>query len=165
MQGVDAPPVAPLQHRMLRDQRTVLEDAQLARMGLHLQHAPAGGVRDAVEVAAHRDHAVLADPPLHGQHRAVGDGRMRQERGPLLGEVFGHHAAGGGMAAGVRYLLAPGIELAVEILQVPKAPRQEEVLADVAVRPLHLALRLRPVGAAGARDDAVVVSSATSEAL
>ena len=32
-----------------------------------------------------------------------------------------------------------------------KVPRQEEVLADIAVRPLHLALRLRPIGPAGAR--------------
>ena len=39
--------------------------------------------------------------------------------------------------------------LGVEIVEVPEAPVQEEVLADVAERALHLAIGLRPVGFAG----------------
>src|SRR3546814_14481293 len=43
-----------------------------------------------------------------------------------------------------------------EVGQVAERAGQEEVLADVAERPLDLALRLCPVGLAGARVEAVV---------
>ena len=47
-------------------------------------------------------------------------------------------------------------ELRVEIVEVAEAAAEEEVLADVAERPLDLALRLGPVRPAGLRQEAVV---------
>ena len=40
-------------------------------------------------------------------------------------------------------------QLAVEVVEIAEAAAEEEVLADVAERPLDLALGLRPVGPAG----------------
>ena len=60
------------------------------------------------------------------------------------------------MDAGVGAGRAPGLELSVEIVEIAEAPRQEEVLADIALGPLDLALGLRPVGPTGARHGTVV---------
>ena len=49
-------------------------------------------------------------------------------------------------------------ELGVQIVEVAEGAGEEEVLADVAVRPLDLALGLGPVGPAGPRVEAVVAS-------
>ena len=46
---------------MRGDERTVLEDADLVRQRVHLDHAFPGGVRNAVEIAADRDHAFVRD--------------------------------------------------------------------------------------------------------
>lgn len=81
----------------------------------------------------------------------------------LLGEVFRDDAAGGGMQARIGELGAPRLELAIEVAQAPEAAGQEEVLADIAERPLDLAFGLRPIGAAGSRHRAVVAGSAASE--
>ena len=85
---------------------------------------------------------------------------MGDQRRPLLGEVLLDDLPGGGVDPGVGDGRAPGLELGVEVVEVAEAPRQEEVLADVAVGPLHLALGLGPVGPAGARHGAVVVEQA-----
>ena len=65
--------------------------------------------------------------------------------------------AGGGVDPRIGDLRAPVVELGVEIVEVAEAARQEEVLADVAIGPLDLALGLGPVRPAGARHGAVVV--------
>ena len=49
--------------------RAVLEDADLRSRAVHLDHAPAHGVRHAIEIAVERDHAIAGDPPLQLQHR------------------------------------------------------------------------------------------------
>ena len=157
MRGIDAALVLALQHRMRGDQRAVLEDAHLAGMVLHVEDALSGSVGHAVEIAADRDHALAADAPLDGQHGAVGDGGMRDQRRLLLGEVLVDDPAGGGVHPGIGDLRAPVVELGVEIVEVAEAARQPEVLPDVAVGPLDLALRLGPIGPAGARHGAVVV--------
>ena len=82
---------------------------------------------------------------------------MRDQRRPLLREVLVHDAPGGGVDPRVGDLGPPGVELGVEVVHVPEGSGEEEVLAHVAVGPLHLALGLRPVGAAGAGHRAVVV--------
>jgi hypothetical protein len=82
------------------------------------------------------------------------------QRRPLLGEVLLDDLPGGGVDPGVGDGRAPGLELGVEVVQVAEAPRQEEVLADVAVGPLDLALGLGPVGPAGARHSTIVVEQA-----
>src|SRR3546814_16714225 len=74
----------------------------------------------------------------------------------LLGERLVDDPARGGVHPGVRDAVQPAPQLLVEVIQVAERAGQEEVLADVAERPLDLALRLRPVGLAGARVEAVV---------
>jgi hypothetical protein len=147
------------------DQHAVLEDPDLLGVALDLDDALPRGVGDAVEVAAHRDHALVADAPLDGEHGAVGDSGVRDQRGPLLGEVRVDDAAGGGVDAGVGDLEAPPLELVIEVIEVAEAPGQEEVLPDVAVGPLHLALGLGAIGSAGPGDRAVVVQQGDERAV
>jgi hypothetical protein len=72
MGRVDAPAVAALEEGMRGDQHAVLEDPHLLGVALDLDHALTRCVGDAVEVAADRDHALVADPPLHGEHALYG---------------------------------------------------------------------------------------------
>ena len=99
MPGGDAPLAAALQHRMNGDQASVLEDAHLAGGAVHLDRPTAGRIGHAVEIAVDRDHAVAGDAPLEPQHRLERAGRQRLEVRPLLGEVLGDDAPGGGMGA------------------------------------------------------------------
>jgi hypothetical protein len=52
----------------------------------------------------------------------------------------------------------PLAQLGVQVVEVAERTGEEEVLADVAVRPLDLALGLGPIGPAGLRVIAVVAS-------
>ena len=97
MRRIGAALVAAFEQRMAGDQQAVLEDPHLPRVVLDLDDALPGGVGNAVEIAADRDHALVADPPLDGEHRAVRDGGMGDEGGLLLGEVLLDDAAGGGV--------------------------------------------------------------------
>src|SRR3546814_20101387 len=74
----------------------------------------------------------------------------------LLGERLVDDPARGGVHPGVRDAVQSAPQLLVEVIQVAERAGQDEVLAAVAERQLDLALRLRPVGLAGARVDAVV---------
>ena len=148
--------VPALEDGMQGDEDAVLEDADLAGMVLHLDDAPAGGVRNAVEVAGDGHHAVAADAPLDGERGAVGDGGQRDQVRALLGERLVDDAAGSGVGARVGQGGAPAVELAVEVVEVAEAPGEEEVLANVAEGPLDLALGLGAVRSAGARHGAVV---------
>ena len=56
-------------------------------------------------------------------------------------------------------------ELGVQVVEVAERPAEEEVLADVAERPLHLALGLRPVGPAGFRVKAVMAGEVEQRAV
>ena len=112
---VDPALVAPLQDGVAGDEPAVLEDPDLLGVALDLDDALPRGVGDRVEVAAHQDHALVADAPLDGEHGAVGDGRVRDQRRPFLGKVLVDHAPGGGVDAGVRDRAPPVVELAVEV--------------------------------------------------
>jgi hypothetical protein len=50
---------------------------------------------------------------------------------------------------GVRNLRPPGVKLPVQILDILKLPRQEEILTHIPIRPLHLALGLGAVRTTG----------------
>jgi hypothetical protein len=50
----------------------------------------------------------------------------------------------------------PAPELVVEVVEVAERRLEKEILADVAERPLDLALGLRAIGPAGPRLEAVV---------
>src|SRR3954451_14856193 len=88
----------------------------------------------------------------HGVERS---GRQGFQERPLLGEMLGNDAAGGGVHAAVGHLVEPLPKLGVEVVEVAEGTGEEEVLAHVAERPLHLALGLGPVGPARLGQDAV----------
>lgn len=157
MARVDAAPVAALEDGVAGDQPAALEDADLRRMALHLERAATRPVGHRVEVAAHRDHALTADPALDRQHHVVGARRQRDQVRPLVGERLVHRPAGGRVDARVGDLRPPRPEAGVEVVEVAERAVEEEVLADVAERPLDLALGLGAVGPARPRRRAVVL--------
>jgi hypothetical protein len=69
------------------------------------------------------------------------------------------------MNAHVGHGSQPVGELGVQVVEVAERPAKEEVLADVAERPLHLALGLRPVGPAGFRVKAVMAGEVEQRAV
>jgi hypothetical protein len=141
--------VAALEHRMGGNQLALLIDPDLVGQGVHLDHAPAGGIGHAVEVAAHADHALAGDPPLQAQHRVERSQRQRPQEGLFLSKGFGDDAACGGMHAGVGHCGKPVLQLPVQILEIAEGAGQEEVFPDVAEGPLDLAFGLGPVRPAG----------------
>lgn len=82
--------------------------------------------------------------------------RERLQARPLLGKGFRDDAPRGAMQAHVGDRGEPAAELGVQILEIAEATGEEEVLAHVAERPLHLSFGLGPVGPAGARQEAIV---------
>ena len=66
------------------------------------------------------------------------------------------HVKGGGEPVG---------ELGVQVVEIAERSAEEEVLADVAERPLHLALGLRPVGPAGLGMKAVMAGEVEQRAV
>ena len=93
--GSTRSPAAPFEDRMGGDQRALFEDADLVGERVHLDHAPPGGVGDAVEIAADRDHAFVGDPALEFEHRAVRERWQLLQLRLLFGKGFGHHPPGG----------------------------------------------------------------------
>jgi hypothetical protein len=89
----------------------------------------------------------------HGVERS---GRQGLKERPLLGEMPGNDAAGGGVHAAVVHLVEPLPELGVEVVEVAEGAGEEEVLAHVAKGPFHLAFGLRPVGPARLGQHAIV---------
>ena len=139
------------------DQRAVLEDADLVDVVLNFHDALPGRVGDAVEIAVDRDHTLVAHASLYGQDSAVGDRRQRRQARPFLGEGLVDGAPRGGMDPWVGDGGAPAVELGVQIVEVAEGPGEEEVLPDIAERPLDLSFRLGPIRAARPRDGAIMV--------
>ena len=148
--------VAAFEHGMAGDQLAVLEDPDLVGERVHLQDASAGGVGHAVEVAADADHALVGDAPLEPEDRAEGHQRQRLEMRLLLGESLVDDPPGGRVDPRVGDRIEPVAQLRVQVVEVAERAGEEEVLADVAERPLDFALGLGPVGPAGLRMEAIV---------
>jgi len=124
---------------MLGDDRAQIEDADDVRQLLDLDEPP-GAIGHAVVVAADGDEAVVAHPPLEfqdGVEAMVGQGL---QFGLLGGEGFGDDALGRAVDASVGDGVEPLDQLGVEIVEVAEDAAEEEVLADVAERPLDLPL-------------------------
>ncbi len=139
MRGVDAALVLSFQNRVRGDLGAVLEDPNLMRMVLDLDDALSGRVRDAVVIAVDRDHTLVTDPSLDGQHGAIRDRRQHRQARLFFGKGLVHDAPGGSMNPRVGDHLTPAVELGVQIVEIPESPRQEEVLPNVAERPFDLA--------------------------
>ena len=67
---------------------------------------------------------------FQAQHRPERRQRQLAKVRPLLGERLVDHPPGGGVHARVGHRVQPAAELVVEVVQVPEAAREEEVLAD-----------------------------------
>ena len=61
--------------------------------------------------------------------------------------------------------IEPSTELRVQIVEIAEGAAEEEVLANVAERPLDLALGFRPIGPAGARLEAVMAGEVDEGAV
>ena len=134
----------------------VLEDSDLVGEDVDVEDAAARRVRHAVEIAADAHHALVRDAPFELEDRSVGGERQRLEDRLLLGEGFVDDALCGRVHTGIGDRVEPVPELGIEVVEVAERCAQEEVLANVAERPLDLALGLGPIRPAGARLEAVV---------
>jgi len=77
--GIDLPPrLQP--HRGKGRARAMPDLRSFAPADRHLDHATPGTVRNAVEIAVDRHHAIFADPALDGDRSAVGDRRRACSR-------------------------------------------------------------------------------------
>lgn len=145
----DAALAMAIDHGMDGDDCALLKDPDFVGRAVYFDRAATGRVGHAVEIAVNRDHAVLGDAALQAQHRLERSGGQRLEAGALLGEVVTDDAMGGGVHPGIGDLVEPLAELSIEIIAVAEAAAEEEVLADIAERPLDLALGLGTIRLAG----------------
>ena len=98
----------------------------------------------------------MRDPPLKLEHGAEGHQRQGLEYGLFFSKGFVDDTLRRRMHARVRYGAEPMGELGVQVVEIAERAGKEEVLADVAERPLHFALSLGAVGAAGLRVEPVI---------
>jgi hypothetical protein len=154
--GDAALPVA-LDPRVHGDELTVLVNMDLIDQCMNINGSVARAVRHAVVVAGDRDYAVAAQASLQLEGCAMRSGRQRLQCGTLGGESLIDQSAGRAMSATVGHAGRPLGQLRVHIGQIPEAPAEKEILADVAKRTLDFTLGLRSIGGAGARREVVML--------
>ena len=157
MTGIQSAAVPALREWMAGDDLAVFKDPDLVRMGLNLDDTFAGRVRDGVEITADGNHPFMTDTSFHCEDGVIG---MRGQvcQAALFFDVgFVDHPVRCGVHPRIGNFPAPGVELGIEILQVPKRSAEKEILADIAVRPFDFAFRFCPVWLAGSWGRAVMV--------
>ena len=147
---------ASFQYRVHGDDAALIEDADHIGELLDLDDA-ARPIRHAVVVAADRDEAVVAHATFQLQERIERRCGQRLQLGPLGRESLGDDLLRGTVNAHVGNLGEPFVELGIEIVEVAEAAGQEEVLPNVAERPLDFALGFGTIWPAGPRVEAVVL--------
>ena len=152
---------APFQDRMGGDEPTPIEDADLVGELVHLDDTPRP-VGNAVVVAADRDQPVMADAAFELEQRVEGEGRQGLQLELLGSKGLRDDALGGAVQPDIGDRRKPVLELGIEIVEIAEGAAEEEVLADVAERPLDFALGLGPIGPAGSRQEAVMPGRARS---
>ena len=139
-----------------RQDRGAVDDADLFRRGQDAQCAPHVGMGHGiiVQIEARIGRFADGDRDLRRQRkRIVG---QRQETGRFSGEGLAHgHVFAGARPIGGR-ACAPGVGLGVEIIQIAKAPRRKEVIANVAYGALDAAFLVSPSHGDRARIKTVV---------
>ena len=156
MAGSDPALVATLQNRMGGDQRAVLKYPHLIGERVHFDDPLPGRVGNAVKIAADAHHAFMRDPPFQLQERAEGRQRQQFEMRLLLGECLVDDALGGGVHTRIGNRIEPMPQLGIQVVEIAEGAGEEEVLADIAKRPLDLALGFGPVRSAGLWLEAIV---------
>ena len=140
---------ASFERRMAGDEPPGFEDAHLVGEDMDVEDAAAGRVGNAVQIAADADHALVRDAALEP---ATPPGRAR---GATAAAAAAPRRKPPGRrarwwrACWVGDAVEPVAELAVEVIEIAERATEEEVFADVAERPLDLALRLGAIGPAG----------------
>jgi hypothetical protein len=86
-------------------------------------------------------HSFVGDPPFEIEDRPIRGERQRLQSWLFLGEGLVDDALRGRVHARIGDRVEPMPQLGVEIAEVAKGAAEEEVLADVAKRPFHLAFR------------------------
>src|SRR5215475_8962507 len=150
MRRIETRLVTAFEGKMAGDNSAVLEDTDFVGEDVDIEDATARGVRHAVEIAADAHHPLMRDAPFELENRSVGRERQRFEMRLFLGESLIDDALGGGVNPGIGDRVEPVPELTVEIVEVAECAAEEEVLANITERPLHLALGFRSIGPAGA---------------
>jgi hypothetical protein len=151
---IDAGLAASWQRCVACDHDAGFEDLDSVDQAMDFEHAAVGGVGDAVAVAADADHALVRDPPLQLEHAAVGCQRHRPQHRAFLSERLIDHTFSGRVGARVGHRIEPVTQLDIEVFEIAEAAGEEEILADVAERPLDLPLGLGAIWAAGLRLEA-----------
>lgn len=147
------------------DQGSILEDAQLIGKRVDFHQPGPGRVRDAVGIAADADHALTRDTALQLQHRPERSQRQWPQMLSFFGEGLVDHAQGRSMHPRIGDGIQPMPELGIEIIEIAEGARQEEVLADVAERPLDLALCLGTIRLARSGVKAIVTGEIDERAI
>ena len=93
--------VLAFEHGMSGKQNPVFEYPHLEGMVLNLDPALFRRVGHRVEITRDRDHALVADAALDGEHSVIGFGRQCYQRGLLFGKGLVDHPVGGGMNPGI----------------------------------------------------------------
>jgi len=165
MAGSDAALVAPLQNGMGGDQGAGFKYPDLIGQRVHFNDPLSGRVGHAVKIAADAHHAFMRDAPFQLQERAEGRQRQQFEVRLLFGEGLVDHTLGGGVHSRIGNRIEPMPQLGVQVVEVAERAGEEEVLADVPIRPLDLAFGFGPVRSASLWLEAIVPGEVNERAV
>lgn len=118
MRRIEAPVTAAFERDMARDENAIFEDLDRVGEDMDIEHAPAGGVRNAVEVATDADHAFVGGAPFEPQDRLVWRQRQRLQDGLLLGEGLVDDTMRRRMNPWIRHRIEPMPQLAVQVVSI-----------------------------------------------
>src|SRR6201991_4035441 len=134
---------------MNSQQFAVLVDTDLVSQTVNVECAPARTIGHAVVVAADGDQTFMAHASLEPDHAIEHAGGQRLQRGTFLAEVLRNNAMRGAVHTDIGYRVEPLAQLAIHVTKVLEPACEEEVLPDIAVRSLDLALGLGAICLAG----------------
>ena len=143
--------ITTFERAMVGNERAVLEDLDVICEHMYVEDAAACRVGYAVEIAADAHHAFVRDAPFKLEDRAVWDEWQRLERWLLLRKGVVDDALCGRMHTRIGNRVEPVPHLGIEVVEIAERGAEEEVLPDVAERPLDLTLGLGPIWPAGTR--------------
>src|ERR1700754_93681 len=142
---------------MNSQQFAVLVDANLVSQTVNVECAPARTIGHAVVVAADGDQTFMAHASLEPDHAIEHARGQRLQRGTFLAEVLRNNAMRGAVHTDIGYRVEPLAQLAIHVTKVLEPACEEEVLPDIAVRSLDLALGLGAICLAGTRCKTVML--------
>jgi hypothetical protein len=137
---IDPALITALKRWMHRNECAAFKDLEFIGQDVNIQDAPAGCLRNAVEITADADEALMRDAPFELEDGTVGRQRQRLQERLLLGKGLVDDALCDGMDPRVRDRVEPMPELLIEVVEIAERATEEEVLTDVAEGALDLAV-------------------------